>query len=111
MGFGMLLMFAAAPDLSADVRREVARQECSASDGSGEIVVCADRRQQRRYQVTEPNAPFDPNGRVESVARERRRWIEEGDVGTGSCSPVGPGGWTGCMVKSWNKKRQQAKGW
>jgi hypothetical protein len=45
------------------------------------------------------------------VLRERMSWIDEGDTGPGSCGAVGPGGWTGCMVKDWKRKRQQAEGW
>lgn len=42
-----------------------------------------------------------------SVARERARWIEHGDTGIDSCTAVGPGGHTGCMLKQWQRDRQQ----
>jgi hypothetical protein len=41
---------------------------------------------------------------------ERMGWVSEGDTGIGSCSPVGPGGFTGCHVKAWKRTLQQ-KGW
>ena len=109
----MLLLLAAfaEPELSASASREVARQECRLREQRDEVVVCGRRDAQRRYQVTDPDAPFDPSGPVDSVARERSRWVEEGDVGIQSCSAVGPGGWTGCAVKQWKRARQQHKGW
>lgn len=107
----MLLALLAVADLGVDLSgaasKEVARQECRAPADKDEVLVCGRRDQQKRYQVTDPDAPFDPAGSVDSVATERGRWIAEGDTGIGSCGPVGPGGWTGCMLKQWRKKRQQ----
>ena len=88
----LLLAAQAGPDLGRAVSREVARQECRSPAGDGEVLVCGRRDTQRRYQVTDLNAPFDPSGPVDSVARERSRWVEEGDTGIQSCSAVGPGG-------------------
>lgn len=107
----LLLAAQADPDVAAAASREVARQECRLRDGTDEVVVCGRRDSQRRYKVTDPAAPFDPSGPVDSVARERSRWAEEGDLGIQSCSAVGPGGWTGCAVKGWKRARQQHKGW
>lgn len=110
----MFLTFALAavaePDLAAAATREVARQECRLREEDDAITVCGRRDALQRYQVTDPNAPFDPKGTVDSVSTERMRWIEHGDAGIGSCSPVGPGGWTGCKLKEWKKERMQ-KGW
>jgi hypothetical protein len=103
----VVLLAVAAPDLSADASREVARMECRAPAEKDEVLVCGRRDTQRRYQVTDPDAPFDPAGNVDSVASERGKWIAEGDTGPGSCGPVGPGGWTGCKLKEWRKIRQQ----
>lgn len=107
----LLLAAQAGPDLGRAVSREVARQECRSPAGGDEVLVCGRRNTQRRYQITDPNAPFDPSGPVDSVARERSRWVEEGDMGIQSCSAVGPGGWTGCAVKQWKRARQQHRGW
>lgn len=109
----LMLLLAAAdgPDLAGAASREVARQECRQPGEADEVVVCGRRETLKRYQVTDPEAPFDPNGPVDSVARERSRWVDQGDTGTGSCSAVGPGGWTGCKLKEWKRARQQHKGW
>lgn len=107
MLLALLTLAGPGTDISGAASREVARQECRAPADQDEILVCGRRDRQKRYQVTEPNAPFDPAGSVDSVARERGRWVAEGDVGPQSCGPVGPGSWTGCMLKEWRKKRQQ----
>lgn len=112
VGMPLLAMGSAAlaQDLAGEAKREVLRQECRLPAQGDEIVVCGKRDRNRRYQVTDPNAPFDPAGNTKSVFAERGAWVEEGDTGPGSCSPVGPGGWTGCMQKTWRRQRQQ-KGW
>lgn len=102
----LLLAFVAAPDLSRAASEAVARHECRSKEPA-EITVCAQRDQRGRYQVTDPNAPFDVHGTMMSVMRERSRWIEGGESGPGSCSAVGPGGWTGCMVRQWHRNDLQ----
>jgi hypothetical protein len=36
-------------------------------------------------------------------------WGEGGETGTQSCGPVGPGGWTGCMVREWDRQNIQTQ--
>ena len=76
---------------------------------SNAIIVCGVRKP-NRYRIIPPDMKFDPAGDRPSVASQRSRWIAEGDTGIGSCGPVGPGGWTGCMQKGWRQGRQQ-RGW
>jgi hypothetical protein len=112
----LLLLLLGAPvglDIAAETSREVARQECRSGSGWGkdaDVTVCGRRTTKNRYQVSDPQR-WDPSGQRASVLRERMSWIEEGDTGPGACGAVGPGGWTGCMVKDWKRKRQQAEGW
>jgi hypothetical protein len=104
----LLLLFlapGAEPDIGAELAREVARQECRAAD-SDDILVCG-RRRPDRYRLPDREKPFDPAGNMESVARERRRWAEGGEAGSQSCGPVGPGGWTGCLIQQWEREKQQ----
>jgi hypothetical protein len=80
---------------------------CRSEDGE-EIVVCARREVKRSpYRIPEPPDRFDPGGNQESVSRERHDLYEQGDTGIGSCSTVGPGGSTGCMLRQWKKDDQQ----
>lgn len=108
----MLLLFSLAlgPDLSEAARREVARQECRLRDEAADVTVCGRRDQQKRYQVTDPAAPYDPRGSVKGVMTERMGWIAEGDSGIGSCTNIGPSAGTGCFEKAWRRTLQQ-KGW
>ncbi len=105
-----LLLLAAGPDLSAEATREAAREECAQAQDPDESVVCAPRGGRSRYRLPPSDGAFDPRGPKASVSRERSRWIEDGDTGIQSCSPVGIGGWTGCMQKEWRRQRQQ-EGW
>lgn len=106
-----VLLLAAGPDLAAEATREAAREECAEQQASDdEIVVCARRGGRSRYRLPPSDGAFDPRGPKASVSRERSRWIEDGDTGIQSCSPVGIGGWTGCMQKQWRRQRQQ-EGW
>jgi len=101
-----LLAVASSPDLSAEASREVADGECKAVD-SDVIIVCGSRKRDERFRLPDRNRPFDPKGDMKSVMNERVGWAAEGDVGINSCSAVGPGGWTGCMVKAWKQERDQ----
>lgn len=93
-------------DYGGEVGDAVAIAECRKPSSENEIIVCG-QRQRNRYAVTDPEAPFDPSGDTPSVMRERQSWAQEGDAGTQSCSPVGPGGWTGCMIQQWKRQREQ----
>ena len=98
-----------APDLLGDASREVAIGECKTADPK-EIIVCGSRKRDERFRLPDrSNAQFDPSGDLKSVMNERVGWAAEGDTGTGSCSAVGPGGFTGCMVKSWKEKTDQTQ--
>ena len=107
MSASLLFALMLAPDPPAEASREVARGECEAVD-KDEIIVCGSRKRDERYRLPDrTNAPFDPKGDMKSVMNERVGWAAEGDAGTQSCSAVGPGGWTGCMVKGWKQERDQ----
>jgi hypothetical protein len=75
--------------------------------GGEEIVVCGRRDRTERYRLPIRPQGFDPKGPVESVSRERHRLIQEGDIGIGSCSTIGPGGYTGCFHRDTKRRCQQ----
>jgi hypothetical protein len=74
-----------------------------------EIVVCSRPTQLSPYRLP-PQEGFDPDGPIDSVSRERHRLMDVGAVGIGSCSTVGPGGWTGCDAIQWKEQHQQKDG-
>ena len=89
------------------MKRAVDAGECVRRANSEEILVCGRRKRDERYRMPDRDAPFDPAGPTESVMREHSRWLEGGEVGIQSCGVVGPGGWTGCLVRGWARDRQQ----
>jgi hypothetical protein len=80
---------------------------CPQSSGD-DIVVCARRPEDDRYRIPEPF-------RGTTDLRDNRSWAANarsleyvGRTGTQSCSPVGPGGFTGCwaeMMRQANEDR------
>jgi hypothetical protein len=115
-GSAVLLLALTAPALaqpaSDPLRVRVLTPECENARGD-EIVVCGRRDEPRsRYRVPEePDRGFDPSGTMESVSRERNALTEHGArTGPGSCSNVGPGGWTGCMAGDFRRDIEQYGG-
>lgn len=82
---------------------------CPPSESPDEIVVCG-RRDDDRYRLPIRDQHFDPDGPQDSVARERGRLLEGGEAGIGSCSTVGPGGYTGCFAQAIKRRQQQQAG-
>lgn len=82
--------------------------DCRA-DGQ-DIVVCGRRGERSPYRLPPQPEGFDPDGPVSSVSRERHRLYEVGDTGIGSCTNVGPGGWTGCQFLHWKDEHHQRDG-
>lgn len=77
-----------------------------------QIVVCRRESESMRYRMPEA---YRPNG----TFQEKQSWAQQskpletvGRTGIGSCSPVGPAGYTGCLVKeiqnAKNERKQQA---
>ena len=107
----MLFLLAASATVPIDqaVKDAVADAECKSRSATKAIIVCANRNHRSPFRLPDRDGPFDPDGDTKSVMNERVGWAAEGDVGTQSCGPVGPGGWTGCMVKSWKESRDQTQ--
>ncbi len=64
-----------------------------------EVVVCTRRPEEERYRLA-------PNLRPSGTRQERDSWANRaqelksvGSTGIGACSPVGPGGHTGCLIQ------------
>lgn len=64
-----------------------------------DIVVCTRRPEEERYRLA-------PNLRPSGTRQERQSWANRaqdlktvGSTGIGSCSAVGPGGSTGCLIQ------------
>jgi hypothetical protein len=84
--------------------------ECPEAQGQ-EIVVCEILVEEERYRIPS-NLRFSESPQNTSWARrvDRIRYI--GEFGTMSCSPAGPGGFSGCnqqLVDAWRGDRSEAE--
>ena len=93
-------------DWIAAARPAVERRCPPLGSAEAEIVVCG-RRETEKYRLPIRPDGFDPKGMMESVSRERNKLLQEGDSGIGSCSTVGPGGWTGCGARQFKQRLEQ----
>lgn len=92
---GLFLPEAAEAQRSERVLIVYGDEECPTSNGE-EIVVCARLPEDERYRIPAPlrdrrDLPADQAWQARAEAVEY-----VGRTGTMSCSPVGPGGFTGC---------------
>lgn len=74
---------------------------CPAASSPDEIVVCARRPETERFRLRTLSPPAGvtvPEGRLEQGGVGRTLGTDDVRLagGTGSCTPVGPGGLTGC---------------
>jgi hypothetical protein len=71
---------------------------CPASQGD-EITVCARKPESERYRIPAPLRESGDLQKNEAWNNKVLAYETVGSTGTRSCSPVGPGGWTGCADK------------
>ena len=74
-----------------------------------QVVVCARRPEAERYRIPERYRPSGPPQVSQSWAAKSKVLETVGDTGTNSCSPVGPGGYTGCLTQVIKQAREQRK--
>jgi hypothetical protein len=72
-----------------------------------EIVVCARKPETERYRIPERLRSGGPRQTREAWANKARQFETVGSTGTFSCSPVGPGGHTGCLTQIINQARRE----
>ena len=108
--FAALLPAALPAQSPADRQRGQVRQVIVYGDdpcprGQGdEIIVCARRPDSERYRVPESlRTPADPPA-PDNLRRDQEH-REAAATGPESCSPVGPGGATGCLFRDINRSR------
>jgi hypothetical protein len=74
----------------------------------GEIVVCARKPESDRFRIPEQ---FREPSAADRESQESRvdEAVALGRTGTDSCSPVGPGGHTGCFVQQVRQNRDEKR--
>ena len=73
-----------------------------------EVVVCARKPESERYRIPERFRTGGPRQSREAWANKARALETVGATGINSCSPVGPAGFTGCLVQVIKQARAEA---
>jgi hypothetical protein len=68
-----------------------------------EIVVCARKPETERFRIPEALRQGGSLQSRQAWAARAKQFETVGRTGTNSCSPVGPGGWTGCTEQLINQ--------
>ena len=74
-----------------------------------QVVVCARRPESERYRIPEKYRPGGTRQQTDSWANKAKVIETVGATGINSCSPVGPGGYTGCLTRVIREAREQRK--
>ena len=72
-----------------------------------DIVVCARKPESERSRIPEKLRTGGPRQTREAWANRARALETVGATGINSCSPVGPAGFTGCLVQVVKQARQE----
>lgn len=71
------------------------------------VVICARKPETERYRIPEKLRSGGPRQTREAWANRARQFETVGSTGTFSCSPVGPGGYTGCLTQVINQAKRE----
>lgn len=73
------------------------------------VVICARKPETERYRIPEKLRSGGPRQTREAWANKARQFETVGSTGTFSCSPVGPGGYTGCLTQVINQAKRERR--
>ena len=71
--------------------------------------ICIRAPESQRYRIPETLRQSGTPQQRESWAKKSKVLTTVGDTGTGSCSAVGPGGQTGCLIQSIKQASTQTR--
>ena len=74
-----------------------------------QIVVCNHAPESQRYRLPQSQNPQGTRQQRQSWAKKSQQLMTVGNTGTMQCSPVGPGGYTGCLTQQINQAKQDAR--
>jgi hypothetical protein len=74
-----------------------------------EVVVCARKPESERFRIPEKLRNSGPRQTRDAWANKARQFETVGSTGTFSCSPVGPGGYTGCLTQVINQAKRERR--
>lgn len=73
-----------------------------------EIPVCHRLPEEQRYRIPRKYRPSGTRQQMDSWANRAKEMQYVGQTGTMSCSPVGPGGYTGCLSQEIARAKAEA---
>ena len=76
---------------------------------NNEVVVCARKPEAERFRIPEKLRTGGPRQERQAWANRAKALETVGSTGTFSCSPVGPGGFTGCLTQVINQAKRERK--
>jgi hypothetical protein len=71
--------------------------------------ICVRKRESDRYRLPRDQQLQGTRQQRQSWANKSKELMTAGNTGTGSCSAVGPGGHTGCLIQEINRAKQESK--
>jgi hypothetical protein len=74
-----------------------------------QVVVCARRPEAERYRIPQSLRPSGTRQQTQAWANKAKVLETVGNTGVNSCSPVGPGGFTGCLTQVIKEARSQSR--
>jgi hypothetical protein len=72
-----------------------------------EVVVCRRLPEEERFRIPEPMRQGGSLQSRQSWAERAKQFERVGNTGIGQCSPVGPGGHTGCLQQEIDQARAE----
>jgi hypothetical protein len=71
--------------------------------------ICIVKPEGERYRLPQSQNPQGTRQQRQSWAKKSQQLMSVGNTGTMQCSPVGPGGYTGCLTQEINQAKQDAR--
>lgn len=71
--------------------------------------ICIRAPESQRYRLPQSQNPQGTRQQRQSWARQSQQIMTVGSTGAMTCSPVGPGGYTGCLTREINQAKQDAR--
>ena len=109
MAGGLALLPAPAAAQSAQAEVIVYGNDPCPRSTESEVVVCSRRPESERYRLPKNQQLQGSRQQRQSWARQSQALTTVGNTGTGSCSAVGPGGHTGCLIQEINRAKQESQ--
>jgi hypothetical protein len=72
------------------------------------VYVCTRRPENQRYRIPETLRESGTRQQRQAWANKSHQIMTAGATGIGSCSPVGPGGHTGCLIQEIRRSKQES---